>query len=361
MYSKVQGRPCSRSSSLLMRRKRRFTCTAIVLATLAALAALHQLLLLAYTYNDYILALLPKPHLPQQIRPVKPPSRSKAALGGAEGGPRILCLISTSPKYHETRARHVAATWSPHCTRAAFLTTLQDPALPEVVLTPGAATYEQLWEKVMQGFQWAYKSIGDFDWVVKADDDSFILLENLKAAVLGLDPDVPAAAGVHLRTWETGETYLNGGASYVLSRGAVRVLVEKGITGGRCQKDLQLGIQEDVNIAACLDLLGVVFLDSRDSEGRQRFHIYPPQELVDPRSETDLRHLWLKRISIYPYKFGYKELSDEVISFHYVDAETMYLIYYLVYLVNPQADPLHHPRSPLHPRPPLQPLKDRTN
>lgn len=241
------------------------------------------------------------------------------------------------------------ATWSSHCSRAVFLTTLEDAALPEVVLTPEVDAYDQLWEKVTLGFEWAYGRLGDFEWVVKADDDSFVLVENLRAAVLELNPETPVATGVHLRTWETGETYLNGGASYVLSRGAVRTLVEKGLREGRCKADLELGTSEDVNMAACLALLGVDLLDSRDSEGRQRFHIYPPQELVDPRQEVDLRHLWLKKISIHPYKFGYGELSDEVISFHYVDAETMYLIYYLVYLVNPS---VQGPGSPLKALPP---------
>lgn len=354
MYSKVQGRPWTGVG--LMRRRSRLTHIACVFACLAIIVALHQLLLLAYTYNDYILALLPKPHLPQQIRSGRGHERGGTTVGdagdeGRNGVPRILCLIITSPPYHVTRARHVAATWSPHCTRAVFLTTLEDPTLPEVLLTPGAATYDQLWEKVTKGFLWAYKVLGEFDWVVKADDDSFVFVENLRAAVKVLDPDSPLAAGVHLATWETGETYLNGGASYVLSRGAVRVLVERGIQDGKCQRELELGTLEDVNMAACLRLLGVKFLDSRDSEGRQRFHIYPPQELVDPRSEADLRHLWLRRVSVYPYKFGYGELSDEVISFHYVDAETMYLIYYLVYLVNPHADPPHRARSPLKPLP----------
>ncbi|XP_045108947.1 glycoprotein-N-acetylgalactosamine 3-beta-galactosyltransferase 1-like [Portunus trituberculatus] len=346
MYSKVQGRPWT--SVGLMRRRTRLTNIACVLACLVILVALHQLLLLAYTYNDYILALLPKPHLPQQIRPSRGHERGRTTVGGErdegnERAPRILCLIITSPAYHVTRARHVAATWSPHCTRAVFLTTAEDPTLPEVLLTPGAATYDQLWEKVTKGFLWAYKVMDEFDWVVKADDDSFVFVENLRAAVKVLNPDSLLAAGVHIADWDTGETYLNGGASYVLSRGAVKVLVERGIQEGKCQRELELGTSEDVNMASCLRLLGVHFLDTRDSEGRQRFHIYPPQELVDPRSEADLRHLWLKRVSVHPYKFGYGELSDEVISFHYVDAETMYLIYYLVYLVNPHANQHHRP------------------
>lgn len=352
MYSKVQGRACSGVG--VMRRRTRLTNIACLFACLVLLVIVHQLLLLAYYYNDYILALLPKPHLPQQIRLDREHERDKTKVDGTKEGeraPRILCLIITSPPYHVTRARHVAATWSPHCDKAVFLTTAEDPTLPEVLLTPGAATYDQLWEKVTKGFLWAHSVMDEFDWVVKADDDSFIFVENLRAAVKVLDADSPLTAGVHLSTWDTGETYLNGGASYVLSRGAVKVLVERGMQDGKCQRELDLGTLEDVNMASCLRLLGVKFLDSRDSEGRQRFHIYPPQELVDPRSEADLRHLWLKRVSVHPYKFGYGELSDEVISFHYVDAETMYLIYYLVYLVNPHADPPHRNSSPLKPLP----------
>ncbi len=45
--------------------------------------------------------------------------------------------------------------------------------------------------------------------MVKADDDSFVLVENLRAAVMALDPDTPAATGVHLRTWETVRTELS--------------------------------------------------------------------------------------------------------------------------------------------------------
>ena len=42
----------------------------------------------------------------------------------------------------------------------------------------------------------------------------------------------------------------------MLSRGAVKVLVEEGLEEARCSNELDLGTFEDVNMAACLDLLG---------------------------------------------------------------------------------------------------------
>ncbi|KAG7156738.1 Glycoprotein-N-acetylgalactosamine 3-beta-galactosyltransferase 1-A-like, partial [Homarus americanus] len=105
-------------------------------------------------------------------------------------------------------------------------------------------------------FVWAYKQRTEYDWVVKTDDDTFLLVENLQKAVLTLDPDQPQATGLHLRTWETSSTYLNGGAGYVLSRGAVTRLVEEGINGRVCSDHLNFGPGEDVNMADCLTYLG---------------------------------------------------------------------------------------------------------
>lgn len=343
-----QGRSWVWLTTRGLRRRPYLALALLAVTSVTLVVVLQQLVLLVYTYQEYLLALLPDSPLPVQTRVSRAPNRESGS-GGASA--RILCLISTSPKYHKTRAQHVVATWAPHCSRAVFLTTRQDPLLPDTLLTPGAAAYDHLWNKVTQGFEWAYEHRDEFDWVVKADDDTFLLVENLQAAVRGLDPALPSATGVHLRTWETGSTYLNGGAGYVLSRGAVNKLVESGLQRHQCEDNLNLGTGEDVNMANCLTYLGVELLDSRDTAGRQRFNVYPPQELVDPRQAGSLKHLWLKQISIFPYKFGYAELSDEVISFHYVDAQTMYLLYYLVYLVNPLANPRSHPPSPLHPTP----------
>ncbi|XP_042882234.1 glycoprotein-N-acetylgalactosamine 3-beta-galactosyltransferase 1-like [Penaeus japonicus] len=327
-----------------IRRRHRHRLAAALVIGVLGLCLSYQLLVLAFQYREYIYALLPEPPLPVQRREVHIPDSHRQP---SDRHPRILCLIVTSPKYHDTRSSHVAATWARHCTRAVFLSTAEDSRLPDVFITPGAASYEQLWGKVTQGFEWAYGKRHDFDWVVKADDDTFLVVENLQAALLRLDPDQALATGVQLRTWDTGSIYFNGGAGYVLSRGAVSLLVEEGLRRRRCVDDLNLGVFEDVSMALCLAHLDVVFLDSRDPLGRQRFHMYPPHELIDPRQANSITHLWLKRQSVFPYKFGYAGLSDEAISFHYVDARSMYLLYYLVYVVNPnnQVTPINQVNS----------------
>ncbi|XP_053655510.2 glycoprotein-N-acetylgalactosamine 3-beta-galactosyltransferase 1 [Cherax quadricarinatus] len=353
--------------SRIFRRRPRHSILLLLVSCLIIIL-IHQLFLVICTYQEYLLALLPEGPLPAQHRQENRSNSSSVRSQdgrksgnqyGKAGFPRILCLITTSPGHHQERAIHVAATWATHCTRAIFLTSSPDPVLPHTLVTSGAASYDQLWDKVTQGFEWAYKQRQEFDFVIKTDDDTFLLVENLQAALLHLHPDQPLATGLHLRTWDTGSTYLNGGAGYTLSRGAVRRLVEEGLRDEQCFKNLQLGTNEDVNMAMCLTFVGVELLDSRDSAGRQRFHMYPPQQVVDPRQENSVFHLWLKKISVFPYKFGYSELSDEVISFHYVDGQTMYLLYYLIYVVNPTSSLTHRPpnskyQSNLKPISPLQ-------
>lgn len=70
---------------------------------------------------------------------------------GDTSGPKILCLITTSPKYHQTRAVHVAATWARHCSRAVFLTSEADPNLADSYVNSGAGGYYDLWEKISKG------------------------------------------------------------------------------------------------------------------------------------------------------------------------------------------------------------------
>ena len=58
------------------------------------------------------------------------------------------------------------------------------------------------------------------------------------------------------------------------------------------------------NIIFCVcNITGASLMDSRDEFNRQRFHVYPPQSVMDPRRATDWGHLWLKKNSVYPYKF----------------------------------------------------------
>jgi hypothetical protein len=96
---------------------------------------------------------------------------------------RICCLILTAPKYFDTRARAVNSTWAPRCDSYFFISEYSNntnnlPIAPIKNLTAG---YGHLTKKTSLGFYYAYEHLIDkFDWFLKADDDTYIIVENLK-------------------------------------------------------------------------------------------------------------------------------------------------------------------------------------
>ncbi|XP_018016622.1 glycoprotein-N-acetylgalactosamine 3-beta-galactosyltransferase 1 [Hyalella azteca] len=360
----------------VLRLKVHYIVVALAVA-LIGLCLLHQVALLVDNYGSllYLETFLPRPPLPHQrrendaprilpdtLRPdsshpllvdnhehgfssttlkseIKRRSSNKSVRSNTDASrSRILCMVVTSPQHHQSRAVHVKETWARRCDRVVFLSSEPESCLGEVVVVPQAAEYDKLWEKVVAGIEWSAEHVNDFEWLVKTDDDSFLLVENLRHLLRDYDHEQLYATGLFLKEWETNEPYLNGGAGYALSRAALSAVSAAVQTGGRCTADggLTVTSAEDLNMAACFRALGVKLIDSRDAWAHQRFNVYPPQTVIDPRRSTDWAQLWLKKIAYHPYKFGYAEMSSDVISFHYVDAETMYLLYYLLYIVNPR-------------------------
>lgn len=132
----------------------------------------------------------------------KPPSSSL---------PRILCLILTSPKNFLTRAQAVNDTWGPRCdgyffiteypqenaTIAEFNITEQLPIAPIENLIPG---YEHLTHKTRLAFLFAYDNyLNDFDWFVKADDDTYLFVDNLKAFLRKQNASLPVTFGYNFK------------------------------------------------------------------------------------------------------------------------------------------------------------------
>ena len=92
---------------------------------------------------------------------------------------------------------------------------------------------KSLWCKTQQAFKYVYENhFDDADWFLKADDDTYVVVDNLRSFVADRDPADPVYFGfnfkVHVR-----QGYMSGGAGYVLSKEAVRRFVLKGL-GSRC-------------------------------------------------------------------------------------------------------------------------------
>lgn len=155
----------------------------------------------------------------------------------------------THPENHESRARAVLTTWGPRCNRLLFMSSAADPVLNTVVL-PHPEGRENLWLKAQAAVLYIYvHHRNDYDWILKADDDTYVIVENLRRMLYDYEPEQRWHFGCRFRSY-TGVEFMSGGAGYVLSRAAMRVLAERGITGGECT-DASGGV-EDYAMGECV-------------------------------------------------------------------------------------------------------------
>ena len=125
--------------------------------------------------------------------------------------PRVLCLILTAPKSYSSRTKAVSETWAPRCDRYFFVAEgfpdnftseenkiiKQLPFAPIKNITPG---YDHLTQKSTLAFLFAHeKYINDFDWFIKADDDTYLFVDNLKRFLSEQNSSEPVTFGYNFK------------------------------------------------------------------------------------------------------------------------------------------------------------------
>jgi len=129
----------------------------------------------------------------------------------------------------------------------------------------------------MQAFKYIYDHhFNDADWFLKADDDTYVIVENLRYFLSSHNKDSPIYFGHHFN-YNMEQDYVSGGAGYVLSKEALRRFGKDGTNASICQ---QQGGAEDIDIGICLQKLGIRIGNSTDRFGRSRFHSLRPTEHV---------------------------------------------------------------------------------
>lgn len=85
---------------------------------------------------------------------------------------KILCFVNTYPKNHRTKAIFVKQTWGKRCNKLLFVTNQEDPELDTIVLNVDN-TRRSLRNRTRETFLLVHKEyLNDFDWFLKADDDT---------------------------------------------------------------------------------------------------------------------------------------------------------------------------------------------
>ncbi|XP_067642690.1 glycoprotein-N-acetylgalactosamine 3-beta-galactosyltransferase 1-like [Eurosta solidaginis] len=246
---------------------------------------------------------------------------------------RVLCWIMTMPENHLKRAIHIRNTWGKRCNKLLFMSTKVDRFLNTVRLDVSEGR-DYLWHKTRAAFKYIYDNhLNDADWFLKADDDSYFIMENLRSFLYQFSPEAPVYFGCKFHPFVK-QGYMSGGAGYVLSRAALRRFAEVAFnntstntTNAACTQNQ---LSEDKEMGICLQNAGVVAGDARDEKGAERFHPLAPRHLI-PVDTSEWYSLYLF------YKRDKKSqcCSRSAISFHYIKPKEFYVLDYLLYGLRP--------------------------
>jgi glycoprotein-N-acetylgalactosamine 3-beta-galactosyltransferase len=265
-------------------------------------------------------------------------------LSGNTPSPTILCFIMTYTERHTTSVTDVINTWGKRCDKLILASDTTDPILGTIAMQ-AEATYHNLWNKLNETLHHVYYHYrDDYDWFLKVDDDSYVIVENLKAFLMSKaaasnntsnnkpliygrqfgmplsklprkisDRDfahrlVQRYSTNHTTTTSTTLVFNSGGAGYVMNRPYLEQLIQAldtvvqpttnhndntvtmatstttaaateivaaaaaaaaPLQGKKCPEDLGQAITS-------LYYSGVVPGNSRDDQGRERFHFLNP-------------------------------------------------------------------------------------
>jgi glycoprotein-N-acetylgalactosamine 3-beta-galactosyltransferase len=242
-------------------------------------------------------------------------------------GPKIMCLVYTMETAHANSIRAIRETWASGCDGFLAFSTRSDPRIPAISLPhDGPEDYNNMWQKVRSIWRFVGTHYaGDFDFFLMGGDDLFVLPQNLRNYLRSFSPDDDHFLGRRFKGGGKDNYFNSGGAGYTLSRSALKKFVSIGLDHPQCHPNGRTSM-EDVMIAECLArVLQIHFEDTRDAQGRERFHPFSPGSHFSwkppaPGKNADWYEQYNKEWGL---KLGKDCCAPDSVSFHYMKKPAM--------------------------------------
>ncbi|KAH8244313.1 hypothetical protein KR026_006123 [Drosophila bipectinata] len=225
---------------------------------------------------------------------------------------RILCYVSTS---YQEAAKAVLRTWAKRCNKLIFFTNNVDPALPGSVVLSENSSLRESWKNTKSALKYLYNHhLNDADWFLEADDQTYVLMENLRYMLYPFSPERPIYFG---------------SPGTVMSRDALRKVVEVALPNPTKCEEKDTGSTMG-RLKECLDNADVEEGNSRDSKGRRRMYLVDPQARSNRYLHYEAYFWYWKYITVRT-KDGIFAWSDYPVSFPFINHHYMYSFEYMIY------------------------------
>lgn len=258
---------------------------------------------------------------------------------------KVLCFIPIISTDHDARALDVRNTWGKRCDKLLFASNVTDSDIGAVKINVSTEDWAHLWEKQRETMRHIWEVYGnEYDWFMKADLDTYVIVENLKAYLASEEiqskKDEPLILGRRvsrreekwyqgfdhnktlvdefLKTSHNKFHYTMGGAGYVMNQKYMEKLYKVMDEHFCLSTEKEMTFPEDVGINFCMGNIGVYPYNTRDELGRERFHLKSPEALFNVDGNDKSAWLYKVHRDVGGIKGGVDCCSPASITFHHV-------------------------------------------
>ncbi len=205
---------------------------------------------------------------------------------------------------------------------------------PYVIIdVPGGESYSNMWRKIIEIWRYVNKNlINSYEFFFICGDDTFVIPNNALKYINTLDNTKPIYCGRILKPlktqWNVDFEFNSGGSGYILNKISIKYLLKN------LYKPEEETSCEDVHVALSLRNLVRPF-DTRDHDFSEIFHNLHPSYAFkenygfEPVSDKIGSRNWFTIYTrdVNPKLYGLDIISEFTCSFHYIDKDTMLLLY----------------------------------